>query len=151
MSLSKIQGIFFTGPTNPSTFSLVIVHGPSSSHLAIQQELCQEKQFFQVGKFVSVGGGVKFFLVTVWRQSCDKSTVKLLTTVAFCDMSTVDISTVYIYTSPHHPLQVCANNNQYYEGEDDAGMMSEAETSSSRTRRGGLPGREVGKVLSESS
>ena len=38
--------------------------------------------------------------------------------------------------------QVCANNNQYYEGED-AGMMSEAETSSSRTRRGGLPGREV--------
>ena len=86
-----------------------------------------------------------------WRQSCDKSTVKLLTTVAFCDMSTVDISTVYIYTSPHHPLQVCANNNQYYEGEDDAGMMSEAETSSSRTRRGGLPGREVGKVLSESS
>ena len=89
-------------------------------------------------------------------QSCDKSTVKLSTTVAFCDILTVNISTdylstVYIYTSPHHPLQVCANNNQYYEGEDDAGMMSEAETSSSRTRRGGLPGREVGKVLSESS
>ena len=105
-----------------------------------------------MGKFVSERGGFfNFFLVTVWRQSCDKSTVKLLTTVAFCDMSTVDISTVYIYTSPHHPLQVCANNNQYYEGEDDAGMMSEAETSSSRTRRGGLPGREVGKVLSESS
>ena len=42
-----------------------------------------------------------------WRQSCDKSTVKLLTTVAFCDMltveiSTVDKSTVYFSTSPQH-------------------------------------------------
>ena len=26
-----------------------------------------------------------------WRQSCDKSTVKLSTTVAFCNMSTVDM------------------------------------------------------------
>ena len=33
-----------------------------------------------------------------WRQSCDKSTVKLSTTVAFCDMSTVEISTVYLST-----------------------------------------------------
>ena len=33
-----------------------------------------------------------------WRQSCDKSTVKLSTTVAFCDMSTVNISTVYLST-----------------------------------------------------
>ena len=44
------------------------------------------------------GGFFKFFLVTVWRQSCDKSTVKLSTTVAFCDMSTVEISTVYLST-----------------------------------------------------
>ena len=79
---------------NPSTFSL-----SSSSHLAIQQELCQEKLIFQVGKFVSERGGFfNFFLVTVWRQSCDKSTVKLSTTVAFCDMSTVEISTVYLST-----------------------------------------------------
>ena len=53
---------------------------------------------FQVGKFVSERGGFNFFLVTVWRQSCDKSTVKLSTTVAFCDMSTVNISTVYLST-----------------------------------------------------
>ena len=51
------------------------------------------------------GGFFNFFLVTVWRQSCDKSTVKLSTTVAFCDMSTVEISTVdkstvYFSTSP---------------------------------------------------
>ena len=55
------------------------------------------------------GGFFNFFLVTVWRQSCDKSTVKLSTTVAFCDMSTVDIltvylSTVYFSTSPHQQL-----------------------------------------------
>ena len=29
-----------------------------------------------------------------WRQSCNKSTVKLSTTVTFCDMSTVEMSTV---------------------------------------------------------
>ena len=40
-------------PPNPSTFSLL-----SSSHLAIQQELCQEKLIFQVGKFVSERGGI---------------------------------------------------------------------------------------------
>ena len=40
-------------PPNPSTFSL-----SSSSHLAIQQELCQEKLIFQVGKFVSERGGI---------------------------------------------------------------------------------------------
>ena len=40
-----------------------------------------------------------------WRQSCDKSTHKLSTTVEFCHMSTVDkltvcLSTVYFFTSP---------------------------------------------------
>ena len=43
-----------------------------------------------------------------WRQSCDKSTVKLSTTVAFCDMSTVEMltvdkSTVYFSTPPQFP------------------------------------------------
>ena len=85
-----------------------IVHGPSSSHLAIQQELCQEKQFFQVGKFVSGRGGwgiLNFFLLTVWRQSCDKSTVKLLTTAAFCNMLTVDclfIDCLHLYLPLEH-------------------------------------------------
>ena len=44
-----------------------------------------------------------------WRQSCDKSTVKLSTTVAFCDMSTVEMSTVdkstvYFSTPPDFPF-----------------------------------------------
>ena len=50
-----------------------------------------------------------------WRQSCDKSTVKLSTTVAFCDMSTVEMltvdkSTVYFSTSPFHQI----NSRQLY-------------------------------------
>ena len=61
------------------------------------------------------GGFFNFFLVTVWRQSCDKSTVKLSTTVAFCYMSTVDIltvylSTVYFSTSPLIPLELCVGH-----------------------------------------
>ena len=79
-------------PPNPSTFSLL-----SSSHLAIQQELCQEKLIFQVGKFVCGRGG--------GGQSCDKSTVKLLTTAAFCDMLTVDclfIDCLHLYLPLEH-------------------------------------------------
>ena len=47
--------------------------------------------------WVAVGGQI-----CLWEkgggQSCDKSTVKLSTTVAFCDMSTVEILTVYLST-----------------------------------------------------
>ena len=64
------------------------------------------KTYFSGGLICQWEGGIfKFFLVTVWRQSCDKSTVKLSTTVAFCAMSTVEIltvdkSTVYFSISP---------------------------------------------------
>ena len=49
--------------------------------------------------------------MTVWRQSCDKSTVKLSTTVAFCDMSTVNMSTVdkstVYFSTPRASLASC--------------------------------------------
>ena len=79
---------------NPSTFSLSIVHGPSSSHLAFQQELCREKLIFQVGKFVCGRGGGDSHAIS--RQSnCWQ-----LPHFAICWQSTVYLLTVYIYTSP---------------------------------------------------
>ena len=59
------------------------------------------------------GGFFNFFLVTVWRQSCDKSTVKLSTTVAFCDMSTVEISTVYLSTVYFSTLPEILQNHRF--------------------------------------
>ena len=58
----------------------------------IQLQLCNN-MFWHF--FRGWGGGPGVYN---WRQSCNKSTVKLSTTVAFCDMSTVEISTVYLST-----------------------------------------------------
>ena len=54
------------------------------------------KTIFSGGQICQWGGG--YFLIFFWWQSGDSHAISQLLTVAFCNMSTVDILTVYLLT-----------------------------------------------------